>query len=355
MPQLRNILSPHGSIQFLAVSSKSLTTSGIPFILSQWRNLGLPMSVLHVDALHKKFIHTSWFGKPTFFNAVNGISFHIKQGEIVGLLGPNGAGKTTTIQMLLGTLTPTSGTITYFGKDLATHRSEILDHVTFASAYVKLPSKLTIYENLQIFARLYNVPIHERAARIQKFLTMFDMWHIRNKFTGELSAGQMTRVMLAKAFIPHPKIVLLDEPTASLDPDIAQEVRSFVIEQKKQEGLAVLFTSHNMDEVTQVCDRVLVLQQGNIIADNSPSQLAASVSNTRVHFTIMEGMENAIEYARRTNLPHTASQRELIVEIDEHNIANLLAGLAHKGITYSQISIEKPTLEEYFMQIAKKK
>lgn len=310
------------------------------------------MAVLHVNSLRKQFINKSWFGTPSFFNAVNDISFTIRQGEIVGLLGPNGAGKTTTIQMLLGTLTPSSGTITYFGKDFATHRSEILNQVTFASAYVKLPSKLTIYENLEIFARLYSVPSQERAARIEKFLKMFDLWHIRSKFTGELSAGQMTRVMLAKAFIPHPKIVLLDEPTASLDPDIAQEVRSFVVEQKKQEGLAVLFTSHNMDEVTQVCDRVLVLQQGTIIADNSPAQLASSVSNTRIHLTIMEGMENALEYARHNNLPHTVGQREMIIEIDEHNIANLLAGLAHKGITYSQISIDKPNLEDYFMNIA---
>lgn len=310
------------------------------------------MSVLQVDSLHKKFVNKPWFGAPKIFNAVNDISFSIKHGQIVGLLGPNGAGKTTTIQMLLGTLTPSSGTITYFGKDFATHRSEILNQVTFASAYVKLPSKLTIYENLEVFARLYSVPSQERAQRIEKFLKMFDLWHIRYKFTGQLSAGQMTRVMLAKAFIPHPKIVLLDEPTASLDPDIAQEVRSFVLEQKKQEGLAVLFTSHNMDEVTQVCDRVLVLQQGTIIADNSPAQLASSVSNTRVHLTIMEGMENALEYARHHNLSHTATERELIIDIDEHNIATLLSGLAHKGITYSQISIDKPNLEDYFMNIA---
>ncbi|CAN5159399.1 N/A [soil metagenome] len=310
------------------------------------------MSVLRVQSLHKKFINKPWFGSPQIFNAVNGVSFNINHGEIVGLLGPNGAGKTTTIQMLLGTLTPTSGIINYFGKDFASNRSEILTHVTFASAYVKLPSKLTIQENLEVFARLYNVPPKEREARIKKFLTMFDMWHIRHKYTGELSAGQMTRVMLAKAFIPHPKIVLLDEPTASLDPDIAQEVRSFVLEQKKQEGLAVLFTSHNMDEVTQVCDRVLVLQQGTIIADNSPAQLAASVSNTRVNLTIMEGMDYAQEYVQHHNLAHTKTDRELIIDVDEKDIATLLNGFAHKGITYSQISIDKPTLEEYFMSIA---
>lgn len=313
------------------------------------------MSVLHVRNVSKQFTTTPWLGSARVFNAVNDISFSIDQCKIVGLLGPNGAGKTTTIQMLLGTLTPSAGSIIYFGKNFATNRSEILEQVTFASAYVKLPSKLTIEENLEIFARLYNVSASDRAQRIKKFLTMFDMWHIRNKFTGQLSAGQMTRVMLAKAFIPHPKIVLLDEPTASLDPDIAQEVRNFVIEQKKQEGLAVLFTSHNMDEVTQVCDRVLVLQQGSIIADNSPTQLAASVSNTRVLLMVPQGMERALEYAQKSQLSHTLSMHELIIEIDEKDIALLLGGLAQAGVVYSQISIDKPTLEQYFMQIAKRR
>lgn len=313
------------------------------------------MAVLRVQNLSKIFTTKPWWGNSTVFNAVQDISFSIQPGEIAGLLGPNGAGKTTTIQMLLGTLTPSCGSINYFGKNLADYRSEILEQVTFASAYVKLPSKLTIQENLEICARLYNVPAGQRMQRIERFLKLFDMWHIRHKLTGQLSAGQMTRVMLAKAFIPHPKIVLLDEPTASLDPDIAQEVRSFVLEQKKQEGLAVLFTSHNMDEVTQVCDRVLVLQQGTIIADNSPLQLAASVSNTRVRLTIPEGLHYAAELAQKQNLAHRVNQYEIIIEIDEKDIARLLTKMAHAGIVYTHISIDKPTLEEYFMQIAKRK
>ncbi len=307
--------------------------------------------VLQVNSLKKVFTSSSWFGKKEFFTAVNGISFAIKQGEIVGLLGPNGAGKTTTIHMLLDILTPTSGTISYFNQDFVTHRSEILNQVTFASAYTKLPAKLTIQENLQVITSLYNVNPKERSDRIAHFLKKFEIWSIRHKLTGELSAGQMTRVMLAKAFIPHPKIVLLDEPTASLDPDIAQEVRAFVLEQKKQQGLSVLFTSHNMDEVTQVCDRVLVLQKGSIIADNSPFQLAASVSKVHVHLLITHGLDAALNFLTAQNIAYKLLEHSLEIEIDEHGIAQLLNEFAKHAIQYSQISINKPSLEDYFMRI----
>jgi ABC-2 type transport system ATP-binding protein len=301
------------------------------------------MSVLQVTSLRKEF---------GTFQAVNNISFSIKKGEILGLLGPNGAGKTTTIQMLLGALTPTSGSITYFGKELSSHRSEILQQVTFASAYVKLPSRLTIAENLDIFARMYGVPAHERHERIRYFLNLFGMEYIRNKYVGDLSAGQITRVMLAKAFIPKPKIILLDEPTASLDPDVAQEVRSFVLEQKKKEGLSVLFTSHNMDEVTHVCDRVLVLQHGTIIADNTPAQLASSIANARVHLFITQGMEKAIAHAQQHKLGYTVNNNDLQIEV-EHTVAQLLIDLTRQDVYYSQISIDKPSLEDYFLHIAK--
>jgi ABC-2 type transport system ATP-binding protein len=315
------------------------------------------MTVLKVDSLQKTFYSKSWwFGKKESFTAVKGISFALAHGEILGFLGANGAGKTTTIQMLLGILKPTSGSIIYFDKDFLKYRSQILKKVTFASAYVKLPGKLTIYENLDVFARLYNVPHKERIIRIKKFLTMFNMWEMRNKETGVLSAGQMTRVMLAKAFVPHPSIVLLDEPTASLDPDVALEVRQFVLKEKEQEGLSVLFTSHNMDEVTQVCDRVLVLQNGTIIADNTPWQLATSVANIRVHLLIPQDMQKAILYAQKNNAPYKITENNWIeLEIDENAVAQFLTGLVHEKISYSQIYIDQPTLEDYFLSIVKKK
>ena len=150
---------------------------------------------------------------------------------------------------------------------------------------MKLPAQLKVSENLHIYAQLYGLNKKERAYRIEKYLKIFGMWSIADKETGFLSAGQMTRVMLAKAFISNPKIILLDEPTASLDPDIAHDVRHFILEQQKETGLSILVTSHNMDEVTQICDRVLVLKKGEIIANNTPENLALSVSRARVVLT----------------------------------------------------------------------
>ena len=309
--------------------------------------------VLKVENLTKKFpvkkVHPH--GETTF-TALKGISFSLKPGEILGILGPNGAGKTTTIQILLGVLNPTSGSIFYFGKDFFSHRSEILEHVSFASSYVKLPSQLTVLDNLDIYAQLYGISAQERKVRIEKYLKLFGMWNIAHKETRVLSAGQMTRVMLAKAFISQPRIILLDEPTASLDPDIAQDVRKFIVEQQKETGLSILVTSHNMDEVSTICDRVLVLKRGEIIADDTPENLALSVSRTRVHFTSTM-LDALTAFAEQKQLKYIPFPHEIIIEVDEHEVANLLMQLAAAQITYSQIAIDKPTLEDYFISIAR--
>jgi ABC-2 type transport system ATP-binding protein len=160
--------------------------------------------------------------------------------------------------------------------------------------------------------------------------------------------------MLAKAFIPQPAVVLLDEPTASLDPDIAQEVRTFVMQQKEERGISILFTSHNMHEVTQVCDRVLVLQKGVIIADSTPLELASSVADIKVNLTIVDGMKRTVEFVQQKGFYYEVVEREIEIEIDEHKIAELLSGLAQLGVSYSQISINKPTLEDYFMNLVKR-
>lgn len=307
--------------------------------------------ILSVDRLVKKFPSNKEKDKP--FVAVDHISFQLSQGEILGLLGPNGAGKTTTIQMLLSTLTPTSGTITVFGKDFFQERSAILQHVGFASTYVSLPSHLTIHENLEIHGRLYGLSGKLLAERIEKFLTAFDAWDMRSRTIMTLSAGQKTRIMLAKAFMTHPKIVLLDEPTAALDPDVAYEVREFIVRQQKEYGVSILFTSHNMEEVTAVCDRVMVLQHGKIIADDKPDVLAASVSVARVHLIVGDGLKRTVEYVERQGMAYIVQERSIVIDIDEHQIAQLLMGLAQVEVVYSQIWIEKPTLENYFLQIAK--
>jgi ABC-2 type transport system ATP-binding protein len=222
---------------------------------------------------------TKRFGR---FTAVDKISFELKKGEILGLLGPNGAGKTTTIQMLLGTLTPTGGEINYFGQDFSAHRSEILDQVNYASAYSNLPWRLTVEENLQVYARMYGVK--DRRGRIDRLLHEFDVSELRRKTMDGLSAGQKTRVTLCKAFINYPKLILLDEPTASLDPDIAARVRQFLLAQQREYSVSMLFTSHNMAEVTEVCDRVIFLKQGKIVAQDTPENLAKKVEATLEEF-----------------------------------------------------------------------
>ena len=315
---------------------------------------GSNKSVLEVDMLVKIFSQQSFFGQKKEFVGVNGISFSLHEGEILGFLGPNGAGKTTTIQMLLSLMTPTSGAIRYFGKDFFRYRSETLQHIAFASAYTKLPARLTIAENLDIYGRLFGLSADTRATKIKEYLSFFGMWSVRDKPAGLLSAGQTTRVMLAKAFLADPKIVLLDEPTASLDPDVAYDVRNFVMQQQRERNISVLFTSHNMDEVEEICDRVLILKNGSIIADNTPEEIAASISKTQL--SIMVTGENLIkteQYIKEHQLLYQITQHFVEIQVDEDRIASLLANLAKRDVVYSQISIEKPTLEDYFLHIAK--
>jgi ABC-type multidrug transport system, ATPase component len=300
-------------------------------------------NIVNVTNLTKKF---------DAFTAVNDISFSIKEGEILGLLGPNGAGKTTTIQMLLSTMIPTSGSINYFGQSLFTHRAEILERVAFASTYVRLPGRLSIIENLDIYGQLYGVSSSDRKRRIEKFLKFFGIWDIRDRSSGVLSAGQITRVMLVKAFLSHPEVVLLDEPTASLDPDIALEVRKFIKEQQQEYGVSILLTSHNMAEVADVCDRVLVLQNGTITADDTPQKLAASVKSAHLHLLIVQNMLHAKQYLDSAQLHYKELNNSLEIELDEQMIAPVLHHLAKHDVHYDQISIDKPTLEDYFLQIA---
>jgi ABC-2 type transport system ATP-binding protein len=311
------------------------------------------MSVLKVNSLTKKFSSGFWFTKKQEYTAVDNISFELKKGEILGFLGPNGAGKTTTIQMLLGTLTSSCGSINYFGKDFTRHRIASLKKIGYASGYDKLPPRLTVAENLDIIGRIYGIPEPKRTQQIDKLLNFFGIADKRDRQTGTLSAGQATRVMLAKAFIVDPEIVLLDEPTASLDPDVAHEVRQFILAERKERGTAILITSHNMAEVTELCDRVLVLKKGAIIADNTPEQLAGSISKVHVHLTITDQLEQALAYLRDAQLNYTQQATELVIAVDEHAIAQLLSQLGERKVVYSHISIDKPTLEDYFLSIAK--
>ncbi|HJT20970.1 MAG TPA: ABC transporter ATP-binding protein [Nitrospira sp.] len=207
------------------------------------------------------------------FIAVDGISFAMKPGEILGLLGPNGAGKTTTMHMLLGLTTPTSGSIRMFGLDLSTHREQILQAVNFSSTYIAMPMALTVEENLSVTARLYG--LSNVARRVDEIVKKLEMSDFRRKITRKLSTGQMTRLTLAKAFLTDPKILFLDEPTASLDPDIAHKIRALLKEERRSAGLSILYTSHNMREMEEMSDRIIFLQRGKIVAEGTAQEIVA--------------------------------------------------------------------------------
>ncbi|MDO8452663.1 MAG: ABC transporter ATP-binding protein [bacterium] len=218
--------------------------------------------VIQVKNLTKKF------GK---FTAVDGITFSVYPGEIVGFLGPNGAGKTTTIQMLLDLVTPTSGTIRMFGLDMKKSREEILNRVNFSSAYVAMPSNLKVWENLSTFGRLYGV--RDIKNKVKELAAFFEVSDMLSKMTGSLSSGQSTRVNLAKALINDPELLLLDEPTASLDPDVADKVRKLLLKIQKERGVTVLYTSHNMAEIEEICNRVVFINKGKITDSGTPNEL----------------------------------------------------------------------------------
>ena len=203
--------------------------------------------------------------------AVDAISFEMYEGEILGLIGPNGAGKTTTLQMLLGLTTPTSGKVRIFGLDIDTDREEILGQVNFSSSYISLPYSLTVEENLTVFSRLYSVKNYKD--KITELLRIFEIEDIRRTPTRRLSSGQITRVCLCKALLNSPRVLFLDEPTASLDPDIADKTRRLLRKIRGEQGLSILYTSHNMKEMEEMCDRVIFMDRGRIIAMGAPESV----------------------------------------------------------------------------------
>jgi len=222
----------------------------------------LPDPVIAVDDLTKRF------GAVT---AVDKVSFSVPKGATVGLLGGNGAGKTTTLSMLLGLLTPTSGRITIFGHDLADHRYNVLPRMNFSSPYVDLPHRLTVRQNLEVYARLYSVP--NRARQIAMLTQDLQIDTLLDRRYGKLSAGQKTRVSLAKSLINDPELLLLDEPTASLDPDTGDWVRSYLEAYQQRCGATILLASHNMGEVERLCDEVVMMRAGRIVDRGTPSGL----------------------------------------------------------------------------------
>ncbi len=203
--------------------------------------------------------------------AVKNISFKVNEGEIIGILGPNGCGKTTTIGMILGLLKPSSGKVLVNGNEVELERVDLLNNLNFISPYIELPKKLTVRQNLEVYGRLYDVK--NLKFKIEHIAEKLRLNRIINKMTGELSSGQKNRVGLAKSIINDPKILLLDEPTASLDPETGDFVRSFLEDYQKEKSASILLASHNMAEVERLCSSVLMMNHGIIIDKDSPKKL----------------------------------------------------------------------------------
>lgn len=203
--------------------------------------------------------------------ALEALSFTLKRGEILGLLGPNGAGKTTAINIALGLLAPTAGHVSVFGLAPEKNRPRLAHRLNFSSAYANLPSNLKVMENLMLFARLYGIP--RKKEKIRSLLETFEVLHLENCLTGTLSSGEKTRINLVKSFLNDPQLLILDEPTASLDPDISDKVRKTLKTLQQKNRIGILYTSHNMLEVEEICDRIIFINRGKTIAEGTSGQI----------------------------------------------------------------------------------
>lgn len=285
------------------------------------------------------------------FTAVNDISFSVGEGEIVGMLGPNGAGKTTTIQMLLGLTIPTSGSVHYFGKEFTKNRQYCLSRINFASAYAHMQGRITVRNNLTIFAGLYEV--HNAKKRIDELLELFEIADFADTLFWHLSSGQKTRAVLAKALLNKPQLILFDEPTVSLDPEIANKVVDLVRDLQKRENVTMLYTSHNMTEIEELCDRVLFLNHGKIVTEDTPLGLTKRIGSATLVLTYDTKQKVVETYCKEHELTFSFP-RDHVVKISspEANIPKILFGLGNAGVWITDIDVEKPDLEDVFLSIA---
>lgn len=302
------------------------------------------MDILTVKNLTKKF------GR---FTAVNNISFSLKEGEVLGLLGPNGAGKTTTIQMLLGITIPDKGTIQYFGKDFFQNKQNSLSKINYTSTYNELQGRETVMENLIVSSLLYEVKdFKTKIARLVDYFKVGPLLDRRYRF---LSSGEMSRVNLIKALLNDPKVLLMDEPTASLDPDIADQTLTLIENLNKDHKVSVLYTSHNMKEVERMCDRVIFLSRGKVVAEDTPLNLTKKIEDVQLNLTF-DGDKNTIQEYLLKNKYKIRFKGENVVKVytKEKLVPKIIFALSRRNIWITNIDIEKPTLEDVFIQISRK-
>lgn len=304
----------------------------------------MPPAALEVNNL------TKLYGS---FRAVDDVSFAVPSGTVVGLLGPNGAGKTTTIQMLLGITELTDGTITYFGDDFRRHRRRCLQRINFTSAYNTLQGQLSVIQNLRVFSRLYSVGNADR--RIEELSAQLEITPLLGQTYWNLSAGQRTRVGLVKALLNDPDMLMMDEPTASLDPDIRDKTLSLIERLRDERGLSLLYTSHQMDEVARLCDEVIFLDKGRVVMRDTPANLTRAIGSAEVVLSFegdASGLERQLTGGGRTFV--LESSRRIAVRVASEELASVISDLhTAPGVVVTEVEIRKPTLEDVFLKIAR--
>lgn len=288
------------------------------------------------------------------FRAVDSISFAVPKGKIIGLLGPNGAGKTTTIHMLLGITLPDSGSIRYFGKEFYANRAYCLSRINFASTFNKLLNRITVWENLEVFAMLYSVADYRR--RIVELADYFEVRNLLSEKFMNLSTGQKTRVILVKSLLNDPEIILMDEPTAALDPDISDKVLTLVEQLRSDRNLSILYTSHDMDEVSRICDEVLFLSKGKLVAHDTPLALTKRVTHTELTVTFDAQKEKVAQFLNNKNLSFQFLANHIVkITVSEKEIPTTIFALGDAGIWITDIEVKKPNLEDVFLQFVREK
>ena len=288
------------------------------------------------------------------YTAVDGISFDVPKGKVIGFLGPNGAGKTTTIQVLLGITLANGGSVSYFGKDFFKNRSYCLQRINFTSSFNNLQGRTSVFENLLVYSFLYNVKNPRK--KIKELIEYFEISSLINKRYYDLSSGQKTRVNVIKSLLNDPELILMDEPTASLDPDIADKVLSLIENLRKSRGVSILYTSHDMAEVARICDEVIFLDKGKIIAKDTPLGLTKRISKAQLKVTFDADKKILEKYLKAEKLIYKfQSLNTVVINSKEDLIPKLIFSLSKEGIWMTDIEIKKPTLEDFFLQIARKK